>query len=102
MSGIDYCLFRIDDRAFEFLGDSTGFVEVVHLDSGEHTATLRAYDHAGNYIETSYEFVVDLGEAETGVEIRSEFVGWIAAIAVLLAALIAVLMLIRSRRRNAQ
>ena len=102
LSGIDYCLFRIDDRAFEFLGDSTGFVEAVRLDSGEHTATLRAYDHAGNYIETSYDFVVDLDEAETGVEIRSEFVGWIAAIAVLLAALFAVLMLIRSRRRSAQ
>jgi hypothetical protein len=100
LSGIDYCLFRIDDRAFEFLGDSSGFVEVASLADGEHTATLRAYDNAGNYIELSYDFVVDLGEAEAGVQVTSELVGWIAAIAVLLAALVVVLMLVRLRRRS--
>ena len=99
LSGIDYCLFRIDDRAFEFLGESNGMIEAVHLENGEHTATLRAYDCAGNYVEVSYDFSVDLG-AEAGTEIDIELLGWIAAIAVLLTAIAALVLLVQSHRKR--
>ena len=100
LSGIDYCLFRIDDRAFEFLGGSNGVIEAIHLEDGEHTATLRAYDCAGNYVEVSYDFTVDLG-TEAGTEIDIELLGWAAAIAVLLIAGIALVLLILSHRKKA-
>ena len=99
LSGIDYCLFRVDDRAFEFLSDSVGIIEAVHLENGEHTATLRVYDNAGNYVDVSYDFSVDLG-TEARAEIDIELIGWIAAIAVLLIAIIAVLLLVQSHRKR--
>ncbi len=102
LSGIDYCLFKVDDRAFEFLGEPDGVVEAVHLDSGNHTATLRAVDNAGNTYETTCAFEVDLGDAVVETEQQSNLFNWAAALVVLAAAIAAALMLMRQYQKEKQ
>ena len=101
LSGIDHCLFRVDDRAFEYLVDSEGIVEAVNLENGDHIATLRAYDSAGNFVETTFSFAVDQEVTdETETESDSDLLGWTVALAVLIIAIISVLMLLRMYRKE--
>jgi hypothetical protein len=93
LSGMDCCFVKVDDRAFEYFSGDSGTAEMPRLEDGEHTATLRAFDNAGNYIETTVGFEVDLGESDSGP--LGDAMGWIIALTVVVIAALAVALLIR-------
>ena len=93
LSGIDYCLVKVDDRAFEYFSGDSGTADMPRLGHGEHMATLRAFDHAGNFVEETVSFGVDLGESES--DVLGDATGWIVAGLVIALAAIAVVLLIR-------
>lgn len=103
LSGIDRCLLKVDDRAFEFFSGSDGSAEVAGLADGAHTATLRAYDLAGNYFEATVAFQVDLDEPGDEPEPDGDGIalGWWAAMAITIAAAAAVVLAARESRRRA-
>ncbi|UCE92354.1 MAG: hypothetical protein JSV90_04245 [Methanobacteriota archaeon] len=98
LSGMDYCLVKVDDRAFEYFSGDSGIAEMPRLEDGGHTATLRAFDNAGNCIETTIGFEVDLGESESGP--LGDAMGWIVALIVIVVAALAVVLLIRFHGRS--
>lgn len=100
LSGIDYCLVRVDDRAFEYFSGDSGAADMPRLESGEHTATLRAFDNAGNSVETTITFEVDLGESGSGS--LGDATGWIIAGIVVVAAAVAVILLMRFHGKGSE
>jgi hypothetical protein len=96
-SGVDYCLFRVDDRAFEYFGPGLCEADVRYLEDGEHQITITAVDNAGNSETINSTFWVDLG-GEDGPPDGVTILGWYVAAGVVIAAVVALLLLRWSRR----
>lgn len=100
-SGIDRCLIKVDDRAFEYFSSDSGSVDMSGLENGDHTATLRAFDNAGNFVEVNVSFDVDLGGSRA-TSLEGDDIGWIIAGVVVAMAAIAVTLLIRFHLKSSR
>jgi len=100
MSGVDCCLLKVDDRAFEYFSSPSGNVTFSQLADGDHTATLRVFDNAGNQFEATVNFVVDTGEDETEEETTSQDYTAALAVGLILLVLIVVVIVLFARMRR--
>jgi ABC-type transport system substrate-binding protein len=89
-SGVDYVEIRIDGGTYTDVENATSYT-FSDLLVGDHTVTLRAFDKAGNYNESSVMFTVSEGGGISVV-----LIGGIALVAA--AALVAAIMLMKRRK----
>jgi len=100
VSGVDYCLLKVDDRAFEYFSNPSGDATFSRLEDGNHTATLRVFDNAGNQYETTVNFVVDTGDDEVEEEATSDNLTALFAIGLILLVVIVVMIVLLARKRR--
>ncbi|MCJ7490361.1 MAG: hypothetical protein MUO87_09540, partial [Thermoplasmata archaeon] len=93
--GIDRIEVCIDGGAFISVGTASERI-FSDLTAGEHTVEVRAYDTAGNMVETSVDFTVTEGGGISALLIG----GIVLAVIVLAAAAVAVLTIMRGRTKG--